>query len=516
MCSSDLTATTFEVGGHHYALVMLEGLTPGSTQEYTVRLDGEQRWPLSDSSMPASVIRTLGHERPLRILFGSCRAAAPHEPPWSLSATEHPSGRGVDSLRAHGLRMLSQNSEDWPDLLMLMGDQVYADDPSPETLRRMGLRPDTDTTPPGLVGGFEEYTWLYHEAWRPEVERWLFSVVPSAMIFDDHDMIDDWNISASWVRDIRREPWWQDHVLGGLASYWIYQHLGNLSPQEIRDEAMLDRLAGGGGLEFLRGWAMESEEFTPVEGGYRFSFSRDLGRTKLVVIDGRNGRNLEPPRAMVGAEEWSWIVSQCRVEVDHLLLATSLPVMVPGGLHGLQVWNAALCDGRWGRLIARGSEKIRRFIDLEDWPAFEASLRALLELVDGVRRSDTCPATISILSGDIHFSYVAEATFEHDPAIGSRVYQLVSSPIRNSLPRRDRRIIGFALTRTGRRLGGLMTRSVRARPQPAEWTLTHGPEFANEMGLVTVRGRAMALVIERARPDDNGDPILETVIQADL
>ena len=64
----------------------------------------------------------------------------------------------------------------------------------------------------------------------PDVERWFFSVVPSAMIFDDHDMIDDWNISASWVRDIRNEPWWRAHVVGGLVSYWIYQHLGNLQP----------------------------------------------------------------------------------------------------------------------------------------------------------------------------------------------------------------------------------------------------------------------------------------------
>ena len=56
------------------------------------------------------------------------------------------------------------------------------------------------------MADFEEYTWLYHEAWLPEVERWVLSVVPSAMIFDDHDMIDDWNTSPSWVEDIRQSP----------------------------------------------------------------------------------------------------------------------------------------------------------------------------------------------------------------------------------------------------------------------------------------------------------------------
>ena len=36
-------------------------------------------------------------------------------------------GRGVDALRAHGLRMLATTPDAWPDLLLLVGDQVYAD-----------------------------------------------------------------------------------------------------------------------------------------------------------------------------------------------------------------------------------------------------------------------------------------------------------------------------------------------------------------------------------------------------
>ena len=46
----------------------------------------------------------------------------------------------------------------------------------------MRERPESDKTSAGLVGEFEEYTWLYEEAGKPEVERWVLSVVPSAMI----------------------------------------------------------------------------------------------------------------------------------------------------------------------------------------------------------------------------------------------------------------------------------------------------------------------------------------------
>jgi hypothetical protein len=68
----DHAAPTFCVHGHHYALVIVEGLEPGSTQEYEVTLDGKRRWPEPDSEFPRSVIRTLGGEGPLRLCFSSC------------------------------------------------------------------------------------------------------------------------------------------------------------------------------------------------------------------------------------------------------------------------------------------------------------------------------------------------------------------------------------------------------------------------------------------------------------
>ena len=53
------------------------------------------------------------------------------------------------------------------------------------------------------------------------------------MIFDDHDVNDDWNTSETWVRQMRAKPWWEERIIGAFMSYWIYQHLGNLSPQEL-------------------------------------------------------------------------------------------------------------------------------------------------------------------------------------------------------------------------------------------------------------------------------------------
>ena len=514
--------TTFSVLDHHYALVMVEGLDPGTTTPYEVLLDGERCWPPPLTDFPASVIRTLDGDR-LRILFASCRAAAPHEPPWTLELDHDDRGRGVDALHAHGVRMLSQSPEEWPQLLLFVGDQIYADDSSPRTRARIQRRRGHlthDDRFPSIedVADFEEYTWLYHESWLPEVERWVLSVVPSAMIFDDHDMIDDWNTSMAWVEDIRRKPWWQDHVTGGLMSYWLYQHLGNLSPDEIRSEGMLERFIElGDATEALREWAEESEKFTPVPGGYRFSFYRDLGPVRLVVIDSRNGRVLEPgARQMVDDDEWAWIVEHARVECAHLVLATSVPVVMPGGLHDLEWWSELVCDGAWGKWFARLGEKIRRRVDLEDWAAFHDSYAALIELLRDIATpgddpSPEPPATVTIVSGDVHFSFCAQAVLADQPERRvpvSRVHQVVNSPTRNVLAVRERRVIKAGLSRAGGLVGRALRRAAGAKPDPTRWEVETGPFFGNHVSILDVSGRDAQMVLERAGPDDDGRPVL--------
>ena len=87
---------------------------------------------------------------------------------------------------------------------------------------------------------FEEYTRLYRESWGEPAIRWLLSTVSTAMIFDDHDVHDDWNISEAWLEEMRAHHWWDEHIMGALSSYWVYQHLGNLAPEEHEDDELLN------------------------------------------------------------------------------------------------------------------------------------------------------------------------------------------------------------------------------------------------------------------------------------
>ena len=131
-------------------------------------------------------------------------------------------------LVAYAERMTGQDHERWPDLLVLMGDQVYADDTSPAMKDFIRTRRDIHKGPKDQVADFEEYTRLYRESWSEPTVRWLLSTLPTAMIFDDHDVRDDWNTSHAWRVDMQQTDWWEERITGALMSYWIYQHLGNL------------------------------------------------------------------------------------------------------------------------------------------------------------------------------------------------------------------------------------------------------------------------------------------------
>ncbi len=376
-------ASTWTIAGHHYAIVRVRGLAPDTATPYEVHLDGTRVWPQADSPFPPSVLRTHDHDHPAKIVWGSCRVCVPHEPPYSLTKDEDDRGREVDALRTFALRMRHEPVEDWPHLILLLGDQVYADEVSPKTLERIKQRRDVSEPPGEEIADYEEYTMLYQESWGEPVMRWLLSTVPSAMIFDDHDVHDDWNTSLSWVEEARELPWWHKRIEGAFMSYWVYQHIGNLPPDELEDDAFYTAVSEEeDGTEVLAEFARRADREID---GVRWSFCRDVGSARVVMIDSRAGRVLTPGhRSMIDPDEWRWITEHARGGVDHLILGTSLPLLLGPGLHHVESWNEAVCDGAWGPAAAKVGEKIRRAVDLEHWPAFHRSFEAFCGLLADV------------------------------------------------------------------------------------------------------------------------------------
>jgi hypothetical protein len=490
-------AATFRVGAQHFALVRIEGLTPDTTTEYDVRLDGEVVWPEPDSTFPKCRIRTKSDEDLThRIVFGSCRAAKPVRP-----ARED--RLGPDALDAFALRMAKQPQRDWPDALLLLGDQVYADEPTSHTKAWLRKRRG-DKDPVDEVLHFREYAQLYHESWGDPEIRWLMSTVPTSMIFDDHDVRDDWNTSRAWREQMAATPWWPERIRAGLASYWVYQHLGNLGPDELdRDELYGKVLAADGSdvQPMLEEFAEQAD--TEVEGrkAARWSYRRDYGRVRLLVIDTRCGRILSgDTRLMVGDEEFDWIERNAVGDFDHLVIGSSLPWLMPHAVSHVQSINerSAARPGFRGRL----GEKVRQVADLEHWPAFRDSFERLSSFIGRVGRGATAPSTISVLSGDVHHSYAAQGHYP-EPT-DSAVLQLTCSPVHNDPPKSFRPMFRLAWwPPLGRQLRRLADRA-GVPPDPLRWTRLTGPHFGNSIAVLEVDGRQARFRLESATPDGRG------------
>ncbi|TJY72542.1 alkaline phosphatase family protein [Arthrobacter sp. CAU 1506] len=553
-------ARTFAVHGHHYALVEVDGLEPGSVTSYRLELDGVTAWPEPDSPYPDPVIRTLEPGRPLSLAFGSCRTSIEHD---AAGNRKH----GVDALRAYALHRAAagqagsgsgqdssgsdpaERDSGWPDLILFLGDQVYADSTSEAMQDFIRSRRDIKEPPGEELKDYQEYAHLYMLAWSDGANRWLLSTVPSAMIFDDHDIRDDWNASLAWKRKMEETSWWHGRIVSGLTSYWVYQHLGNLSPEQRAEDEIWQLVANhagnsdgggdggardgaGGGTSNIGGGALDGDGGAPEGTGegdvngeepaeldltdaleafaersdqqpetYRWSFTRDVGDARLVVLDSRAARELEPERrSLLDKEEMAWLDGQLQGGFKHLLIGTSLPFLLPKGLHHIESWNEALSEGAWGRFPAAIGEQLRQAVDLEHWAAFQHSFRKVAEMVQEVADGERGPApeTVTFLSGDVHFSYVSEV----QRSSGSRIVQAVCSPVRNPLPRVLRYFTAVMSYGVAAPVGALVAKGAKVPKPPFDWKGLKRPWFDNNLASLQVSDDGLRIRWETGVVDD--------------
>lgn len=483
------SAPTFAVHGNHFALVEVTGLQPGTSAEYAVEFDGHRVWPQEDA-VSDSVLRTLpAHEVPT-LAFGSCRTSVPHDAKGHLT-------HGVDALRTLAMAMAKGEvpQDRWPDCLLLLGDQVYADTLNDEMREFIESRRSLDEPPGEELKDFDEYAELYRIAWSDPWIRWVLSSLPSLMIFDDHDVRDDWNTSWQWRQDMEATSWWHERIVAAMASYWVYQHLGNMSVEERAEDEIWSELQ-------RRRKASEDEvDLTDVldafaarvdqqPTSYRWSYARDLGTARLVVVDSRAARVLQDgQRSMLDDEELRWLDEQLTGDCSHLLIGTSLPFLLPMGLHHLEACSEAVAGGAWGRRSAEVAEKVRRAMDLEHWAAFQDAFQRVCRMAQeaaGGLRGDP-PGSIVFLSGDVHHSYIAEADWPHS----TRLLQFVCSPIRNPLPRPVR----AANVVASHHLAGVVGSPLAARAEvpapPFTWRTMAGPWYDNNIAIMRLDERGI-------------------------
>ena len=159
--------------------------------------------------------------------------------------------------------------------------------------------------------------------------------------------------------------------------------------------------------------------------------------------------------------------------------------------------------------MAAVAETLRQALDLEHWAAFQSSFRRVAqmatEVADGKR--GPAPETITFLSGDVHYSYVAEV----ERTSGSRIIQAVCSPIRNplALPLRSfSAVLSYAIAN---RPSEVLARAAGVPAPPLRWRGIRGPWFENCLASVAGTPEGLRLRWITGVQGDGGEPRVRKV-----
>ncbi|MGJ8679570.1 alkaline phosphatase family protein [Paraglaciecola sp.] len=425
-----------------------------------------------------------------RMLHGSCRK--PH----------HDSEDGllvVDQQISEGIIGEAQS----PDLLIMSGDQVYADDVAgpmlvaiEQTIQQLGLfhenlngaeisnsselfqhthgyyqrpelLPDTKATENTYTHffaakkkpiftsvnannhliSFAEVIAMYILVWSPEMwskvaisdqsipneykdlfkreqdiievfSKGLFQVrralahVPVYMIFDDHDVTDDWNLTRGWEEAVYQDEFAKRIVGNALLGYWLCQGWGN-TPQKLLP--LFDTCA----QHFTEKGITEHDQLIDkVLDWEHWSFHLDTS-PKIVVLDTRTQRwrsesSLTKPSGLM---DW-----EALCELQQELIGQKSVIMVSAA----PVFGVKLIE-TIQRIFTFFGKALT--VDAENWMAHKGTASVMLNIF----RNRKTPPNFVILSGDVHYSFVYDVSLrfrQNSP----HITQVTSSGIKNEFP----------------------------------------------------------------------------------
>jgi hypothetical protein len=155
---------------------------------------------------------------------------------------------------------------------------------------------------------------------------------------------------------------------------------------------------------------------------------------------------------------------------------------------------------------------------MDHWASFQRTFRRLAELIDDVAhgRAGDAPASVLLLSGDVHHCYLAEVGFRPQGGPRSAVWQAVCSAFRKELAPQERLVLGFGHRPVAERIGRRLARAAGVPPLPLGWRVVERPAYANQVGTLTLDRDWACFSVEAVERDDWRDPQLATAFTCDL
>lgn len=486
-----ITTRTITVGDRHYIAPQLQGLQPATWYNYqlTSTESNDTSSEVSSSTPRLQCFRTLNateqstNAQPLKIAYGSCREANTQVP---------------DAFDAFGAWLLDteeQRDEQWPQVLLLVGDQIYADEPPAEVLQRLPHIKE------GAVA-FEEFAQIYEHAWTcsPRIRQAL-AVLPTFMLFDDHEITNNWNGTPTWYADALKAGK-EQMLVDGLVAYWLYQGWGNII---TRDPATMPLLRimqeaeqrGTDALPELQA-CIKAEIYGQTQLRWHYEipttppiFVTDTRTERIAVLNGK-AREIYAPGHIISQDQLATWRKHLQASSGSLgLLISSVPLLLPPVIGraeytmGRRLWYHLGGPFRWlGRQLARIQLQIAIKTSFDHWPLYVESWHEVQKILQEEQKN------LLVLSGDVHFSYAASGDYFSSQGKAASIYQFVCTPLQNELSASDRTKIEFQSRIDAGSYGRLLTRILPLQKLWPESKISNNILYDNTLAMVTLNPRA--------------------------
>ncbi|GGX42869.1 alkaline phosphatase family protein [Saccharospirillum salsuginis] len=262
----------------------------------------------------------------------------------------------------------------------------------------------------GNLAGFERSLPAIHRA---------LAHVPVYMIFDDHDITDDWNLTRGWEEAAYGHPFSRRIIGNALLAYGLCQGWGN-DPERLKplltetiaplfesasedgelNEAVHDRT-----IDALLDWE---------EWHYRLPTD-----PKWLVLDTRTRRwrSESSPGKPSGLMDW-----EALTELQQDLIHERAVIMVSAA----PVFGVKLIETVQRVFTFLGKALM---VDAENWMAHPGAANVMLNIFQHART----PKHFTILSGDVHYSFVYDVGIKHSKS-SPEITQITCSGLRNTFP----------------------------------------------------------------------------------
>ncbi|MCB5358166.1 metallophosphoesterase family protein [Vibrio lentus] len=274
----------------------------------------------------------------------------------------------------------------------------------------------------------------------PQVQR-LFAHIPTYMIFDDHDVTDDWNLTVGWEHAVDQNRFATQVIGNGLAAYWMCQGWGN-APEKFSSEFIEQTKQ----LFSPVISSNESESSVEDNGESNGESNGDLSKNidpqqhqqylemidrfeewhytintspKVIVLDTRTRRWRSESRMNKPSGLMDW---EALTEFQHQLINQEKVVIVSA---------APMFGVKFIETLQKMATTIGKplMIDAENWMAHPGSANTLISIFTHTKT----PTNFVVLSGDVHYSFAYDIKLRYRRN-SPNIYQITCSGIKNQFP----------------------------------------------------------------------------------